>query len=60
MRINYTKNNDNLETAFNLKSIVKVARKEETDHVGKTTSQENLPPEKSTTFHKIQGSVHTR
>ena len=38
MRINYTKNNDNLETAFNLKSIVKVARKEETDYVGKTTS----------------------
>ena len=38
MRINHTKNNDNLETAFNLKSIVKVARKEETDYVGKTTS----------------------
>ena len=33
MRINYAKNNDNLETAFNLKSIVKVARNEETDCV---------------------------
>ena len=60
MRINYRKNNDNIETCIESKIDSKVTRKEEAESIGKTTSREKPPPEKSTNFHKIQINFHNR
>ena len=52
------KNNGNIETCIEYKIDSKVARNEETESVGKKSSREKSPPEKSTNFHEIQKNFH--
>ena len=52
------KNNGNIETFIEYKIDSKVARNEETESVGKNNSYEKPPPEKSTTFRKIQRNFY--
>ena len=52
------KNNDNIETFIEYKIDGKIARNKETESIGKINSREKPPPEKSTSFHKIQRNFH--
>ena len=52
------KNNDKIETCIEYKIDSIVARNEETESVGKTSTRQKPSPEKSTNFQEIQRNFH--